>query len=360
MKRKTVALLLLVVFCTVSCSPNDKTEEPATTLQKATEHWPTDGWQYDTARYAPRFESLVDSFPGKYALLVVQNGKIAFEHYQEPYAKDSLIHVNSCTRTVISMLFGAVFGDQFAYHEHQPAIDYFPEYAIDNSLLQDIKVRHLLSMSSGLEWRGGIDATDVIQMSTTDDWANYVFERTVADPPGEKFHYNSGGSQVVATILDKQTKEGLMAFAKANLFHPLGISAFKWDATPQGVPKAGWGLHLHMPDMAKLGYLLLQNGQWDGVQIIPDAWVGTMADKHIGVNDAYDYGYQVWIPKNIGTECYLFRGSYPPSTKIIAVMPELHSVVVYVGENYNTNDLLRDFMVPALKQYIGNESYEGI
>ena len=63
----------------------------------------------------------------------------------------------------------------------------------------------------------------------------------------------------------------------------------------------------------------------------------------------YDYGYQVWIPRDIGTTCYLFRGSYPPSTKIVAVMPELNSVVVYVGENYDTIELLRDLIVPALK-----------
>ena len=74
-----------------------------------------------------------------------------------------------------------------------------------------------------------------------------------------------------------------------------------------------------------------------------------MSSKHITANDTYDYGYQVWIPKNIGTNGFLFRGSYPPSTKIVAVLPELNSVVVYVGENYNTNALLREFIVPALK-----------
>ena len=229
------------------------------------------------------------------------------------------------------------------------AIDYFPEYADYDPPIQKIKVKHFLSMSSGLNWNGGIDADDVIQMSNTNDWVKYVFERKVNGPPGEIFHYNSGGSQVISTILDKRAKDGLIAFAKENLFHPLGVSEIKWDCTPKGVPKAGWGLHLKMQDMAKLGYLLLKKGKWEDWQILPEEWVSKLSSKHVEANNKYDYGYQCWIPKNIGTACFLFRGSYPPSTKIVAVLPKLNSVVVYVGENYNTIKLLRDFIVPALK-----------
>ncbi|MBX2876546.1 MAG: beta-lactamase family protein [Saprospiraceae bacterium] len=350
-----VTLAILVLSFIVSCTSKNSTVESSTAVKKSSKNWPTPSWEYDTIDDASLFKPVVDSFPGKYSLLIVNNGKIAFEHYQEPYSKDSVIHINSCTKTVISMLFGAVFKEQFAGNENRAAIDYFPEYTVDDSLIQKIKVKHFLSMSSGLDWKGGIDASDVIQMSNTNDWAKYVFQRKVTGPPGENFHYNSGGSQVVSTILHKQTEEGLMAFARENLFKPLGISELKWDSTINGVPKAGWGLHLKMHDMAKLGYLLLNKGKWKDLQIVPEEWVSNMSSKHVVANDKYDYGYQVWIPKNIGTECFLFRGSYPPSTKIVAVLPELNSVVVYVGENYNTNTLLQDFIVPKLKKKAGNK-----
>lgn len=345
---RQVLMIILVVSFIISCSTkNGKKEAPP--IAKTTENWPTETWQYDSLNQAQQFKSVVDSFPGKYSILIVNNGKIAFEHYQEPYSKDSLIHVNSCAKTVISMLFGAVFNEQHAQHENTAAINYFPEYGIANTEIQKIKVKHLLSMSSGLDWKGGIDASDVVQMSTTNDWAKYVFEREVTELPGTNFHYNSGGSQVVASLLHKQTKDGLLVFANEQLFKPLGISEFSWDSTPKGIPKAGWGLHLKMHDLAKLGYLLLKKGKWKDGQIIPEEWVTKMSRKHLVANDTYDYGYQVWRPKNIGAECFLFRGSYPPSTKIVAVLPEKNSVVVYVGENYNTNTLLRDFIVPALK-----------
>ena len=104
------------------------------------ENWPTAGWKYDTINNTPLFKTLLDSFPGKYSLLIVNNGRIAFEHYQEPYLKDSLIHINACTKTVISILFGAVFKEQLTHNENMAAIDYFPEYADYDPLIQKIKV----------------------------------------------------------------------------------------------------------------------------------------------------------------------------------------------------------------------------
>lgn len=317
---------------------------------KTDEKWPAAAWTRDASVDASRFMPLEDGFPGTYSLLVVSGGEVVFERYQAPYAKDSVIHVNSCTKTVIAMLFGMVFSEDVAENENRPAVDFFPEYALEDPLLRPIRVKHFLSMSSGLKWDGGIDAADVVKMSKTNDWARYVFERQVSGPPGESFLYNSGGSQVVSTILNKQTKGGLLAFAVERLFDPLQISEFKWDRTSKGVPKAGWGLHLKMEDMAKLGYLLLRKGKWRNTQIVPEQWVSTLSSKHVVANERYDYGYQVWIPKTIGAGGFMFRGSYPPSIKVVAVLPELDSVVVYVGENYETIELFRDFVVPALKR----------
>ena len=348
-KMKQAALTIIVISFIVSCLSKNGSKESSAVAGKPSEKWPTAGWEYDTLNKASLFKPLVDSFPGRYSLLIIKDGKIAFEHYQEPYSKDSLIHVNSCTKTLISILFGVVFQEKFAKHENRAAIDYFPEYNIDDPLNQKIKIKHFLSMSSGLDWKGGIDATDVIQMSETNDWAKYVFEREVTQSPGEVFHYNSGGTQVISTILHKHTEGGLMAFARESLFNPLGVSEFEWDHTAKGVPKAGWGFHLKMHDMAKLGYLLLNEGKWEDLQIVPQEWVSRMSSKYVDANSSYNYGYQCWIPKKIGTEAFLFIGSYPPSKKIVAVLPELNSVVVYVGENYNTNDLLREFIVPVLK-----------
>lgn len=351
---KSFVSTIIILSFVFSCSTKKNSTQSPGVVSEITDNWPTESWEYDTINKASLFKPIIDSFPGKHSIMVINYGKIIYEHYQEPYSKDSLIHVNSCTKTVISMLFGALFKEDWALIEDERAIDFFRDNSIMDSLILNIKLKHFLSMSSGLEWKGGIDAADVVQMSETDDWVKYVFDRKVVEPPGVNFRYNSGGTQVIAAILDNQTEKGLMLFAKESLFHPLGIMDFKWDSTPRGVPKAGWGLHIKIKDMAKLGYLLLQQGKWDNQQIVSNEWVSQISRKHIVANDSYDYGYQVWIPKNVGTDCFLFIGSYPPSKKIIAVLPELNSVVAYVGENYNTNDLLRNIIVPGLKKLNAN------
>lgn len=340
-------VVLLVGFWMGSCKTENK--PPADAPKEVQPNWPTKGWTYADGPLALSFSKAIESFPGNYSLLVVQDGSIVFDHYQAPYAKDSLIHINSCTKTLIALLFGAVFETDFGQQENQPIPAFFPEYAIEDPKMHDIQVRHLLSMNSGLRWEGGIDANDVIQMSETEDWARYVFARDIMEPPGTTFHYNSGGSQVVATLLHRQTPEGLLAYAQKQLFEPMGISNYEWDLTPKGIPKAGWGLHMKMEDLAKLGYLVVNKGQWGSDQLVPAAWITQMYANPIPANNTYDYGYQVWLPKALGTEVILFRGSYPPSTKIVAVIPEFNAVMVYVGENYNTNDLLREHIIPILR-----------
>ncbi|MEM6698832.1 MAG: serine hydrolase [Bacteroidota bacterium] len=167
--------------------------------------------QWFTAPIHPRFHSR------KTPLLIVKNRYIVHEAYQASYDRDSLIPINSCTKSVISILFGMVFKEQLTKNESQSAISYFPEYQIKDTAIHTIKVKHFLSMSSGLQWKGGIDATDVIAMSKTDDWAKYVFDRNTEHSLGEAFYYNSGGSQVVASILHKTLDTGYQFWIFKNI-----------------------------------------------------------------------------------------------------------------------------------------------
>ena len=195
-------------------------------------------------------------------------------------------------------------------------------------------------MSSGLDWKGGVDAIDVLAMSQSENWAKYVFERKIVNRPNENYLYNSGGTQVISSILHKQVSYDLEKFAADSLFAPLGIQNYQWEKTINGVPKAGWGLHLKMADMAKLGYLMLRGGVWKDKQIIPAYWVNKSTTSQININDTWDYGYQFWLPKNSEFKSFMFRGYYPPSYKIIEVIPELDIVAVYVGDNKKFKEII--------------------
>jgi CubicO group peptidase (beta-lactamase class C family) len=238
-----------------------------------------------------------------------------------------------------------------AENENTSSASYFPEYNITDTAIHKIKNKHFLSMSSGLDWKGGVDATDVIAMSQSDDWAKYVFERNVINEPGEHYNYNSGGTQVISSILHRQVGYDLEKFAVDSLFSPLGIESYFWDKTLNGVPKAGWGLHLKMADMAKLGYLMLRNGIWEERQLIPKYWVAKSTTSKIKISDSWDYGYQFWIPREPEYQRYFFRGYYPPSHKIIEVIPELDMVAVYVGENSDFREVIKTHIEILEEEY---------
>lgn len=336
---KNILYILLVL--TISC--NTKRENKEIAIQDIA--YPDSEWLSTNLEFSEKNKIKIDSlnnvFEKKYSLLIIKNGKSIFESYQAPYLKDSLIHVNSCTKSVVSMLFGMVFRDNLILNENKSSISYFPEFQINNPAIQKIKNNHFLSMSSGLDWNGGIDATDVIAMSQSEDWAKYVFEREVKSEPNENYRYNSGGTQVISSILHKQVSNDLENFAKDSLFTPIGIKEYFWDKTLNGIPKAGWGLHLKMRDMAKLGYLMLNGGVWKRKQIIPEYWVDQSTTSQMKIDDMWHYGYQFWIPQDFEYKSYLFRGYYPPSHKIIQVIPELDVVAVYVGENSNFKEVIK-------------------
>lgn len=336
--RKSIYLFSIVVL---SCnSPKDKQEPKIENQPYPDKEWSTTNLNY-SEKVEKRMDSLAHVFDKKFSLLIIKNGSVIFERYQAPYLKDTLIHVNSCTKSVISILFGMVFKNDLTRHENKSSLSYFPLYPLNDSSLKKIKNKHFLSMSSGLDWKGGIDATDVIAMSESDDWARYVFERKVIHEPHVAYRYNSGGTQVISTILHSQASDGLEKFAVDSLFSPLNIESYFWDKTLNGVPKAGWGLHLKIPDLAKLGYLLLRNGKWKEKQLIPKYWVEQSTTSKINISDTWDYGYQFWIPHRAPYKSYLFRGYYPPSHKIIEVIPELDIVAVYVGENSNFKEVIK-------------------
>ena len=108
----------------------------------------------------------------------------------------------------------------------------------------------------------------------TNDWAKYVLDLPMADPPGEFFEYSNCASYMIAAILDKATQKNGLDFANEKLFSPLGIPAskVKWPINSQGVIHGFGGITLRPIDMAKFGFLYLHKGLWDGNQVISEEW----------------------------------------------------------------------------------------
>ena len=117
-------------------------------------------------------------------------------------------------------------------------------------------------MRTGIEWhetdRPMDDSNTTIQLERSQDWVQFTLDQAMDAAPGAKWVYNSGGSQLMAAILQKATGQRMDRFAETNLFGPLGIDDYHWKTTPAGLPDALGGLYLEAKDLAKVGYLYLQ------------------------------------------------------------------------------------------------------
>jgi CubicO group peptidase (beta-lactamase class C family) len=182
---------------------------------------------------------------------------------------------------------------------------------------------------------------------TSNDWAGYMLDLPMATQPGTRFNYCSGCTHLLSTILQKKTGDA-GTFARKNLFEPLGISGYRWDTDNRSIPIGGWGLKLTPREMARLGYLFLHNGQWDGRQVVSSAWVQSATQKHSGTDGNLGYGYQWWIYDKYGA--YAALGRYGQT---IFVVPNLNMVIVTTALSEDNHDrifgLIDNYIVPAAK-----------
>ena len=225
-----------------------------------------------------------------------------------PFYKGTRLHtLQSVTKSVTSALIGIAIGREEIQGVNSKIVDIFKGHEIAN--LDDRKKRmtlaDLLTMRSGLDWDEEIDYTDprntCTQMEASDDWFKFVINRPMADDPGTVFKYNSGASLILSAIIKEQTGIPVDEYAEKYLFKPLGISRYYWKRTPTGLLDTEGGLYLEPEDLAKFGWLYLNDGMWEGSRILPEGWVQATVKPHVADvapgddNENIAYGYQWWL-----------------------------------------------------------------
>jgi CubicO group peptidase (beta-lactamase class C family) len=282
------------------------------------------------------------------SVTVIRNGYIVLDEYFPPFEPNSTHIIHSCTKSIVSALIGIAIDQGYIEGVDQPVFDLFPGRTAANldAEKEAMTLEDLLMMSSGLEcrdsylynWRG------LGEMRASDDWIQFMLDLPMAEPPGTRFEYCNGGSFLLSAIIQETTGLSALAFAKENLFGPLDITDVYWPANPEGIT-IGWGdMHMRPHDMAKIGYLYLNGGQWQGEQIVPADWVKASTQAHIAAGTLSDgYGYQWWVDDGGYYMAIGYEGQF------IYVVPEKDMVVVFTSELDE-----RDFFIPEtlLNEYI--------
>ena len=314
---------------------------PATAQEKPLP-WPTKTW----ATSSPEAEGmssealarLVD-FGASNAMdsvLVTRHGRIVLDATYAPFQAGLKHRMYSTTKSVTATLIALAIRDGKLDGTDRRVVDFFPELTIANldERKKSITIRHLLDMTSGLDWKEGLsgEPTSYIAMAGSPNWVQYILDRPMVAAPGTVFYYNTGNSHLLSAILGKVTGRSALDYARETLFGPLGIEDIIWRADPQGIPGGGNGLYLQPGDMAKFGYLYLRNGQWEGKQIVPASWIDAVRTADVDMNESWAtrlrYGSQFWVipPKDV----YMAVGFH---RQLIVVMPRHDIVVVATGSS---------------------------
>jgi CubicO group peptidase (beta-lactamase class C family) len=299
--------------------------------------WPTKSWPISTPEEqgmdSASLARLIENV-GAYkqdSLMIVRHGRIVAEAYYAPYAAGISHDLRSVTKSIVSTLTAIQVKNGLLDSVEHPVLDLFSDQKILNidENKRAITVQNLLDMNSGIAWQEKAYTPDetIIRMYGSPDRTEFVLNQPMASAPGSEFSYNSGNPYVLSALITKKTGQSAFEFAKKELFQPLGITSAKWGLVDaQGVTDGGAGLFLAPHDMARIGYLYLHNGNWDGKQIIPSPWVDRAKEGKVPATFGFHYANLWWSKPELGAFMGLGRHS-----QLILVLPKLDIVAVMTG-----------------------------
>ena len=356
-RAKRCVLLGIVVVIVAGCARGALIQAPTAT-HAAAAYWPTAVWRFSTPEEQGMDSGLLSAMLGEileknYAIdsvTVVRNGYIVADARIHPFNSTSKHNIYSCTKSVVSALVGIAIDQGYIEGLQQPVLSFFPQRTIANRDVnkEAMTLEHLLTMTTGFRcqdsylhrWSG------LNQMRESEDWVQFVLDLPMEGEPGERFEYCNGASHLLSGIIQETTGVSANEFAEEHLFGPLGISDVDWSSSPQGISVGYSELRMHPQDMAKIGILYLNEGRWDGEQIVPSEWVVSSTNPFISATLEDGYGYQWWVDDSGMYLALGYRGQF------IFVIPEKEMVVVFTSslednDFYVPQTLLNEFIIPA-------------
>ena len=328
--RRTM-LASLAGAALTACPARSLLAQPA-----APAYWPTEDWLtappeehgVDPAALQAVDDRAVGEVPAISALLAIRHGYLVFERYYGGLQAKTPINVRSVTKSVTGTLTGAARRQGLLAGLDLTVGDLIPERIPPDAdpRVADVTLWQWLTMTSGLDWDA---STDWPRLIASSHWVAMTLGLPLTGIPGQTYVYNTGGSHVLGVTVAAAAKTRLEAYAAEVLFRPLGIKPGTWQRSPQGEVNGGSGLELTPRDMAKLGFLYLHDGAWDGASIVTPEYAAA-ATTWQSAGDATggwaNYGYQWWITAtNAGYPAYFALGY---GGQHVFVVPALDLVVV--------------------------------
>ncbi len=291
------------------------------------------------------------------SLIIQQHGEIISERFFKGRSRSQAFNIKSASKSIIGLLTGIAVEEGFISSVEEPISTYFPDYFAENPdpKKESITVRNLLSMQAGLR---STSSGNYGAWVISKNWVEHALDQDFVTDIDGRMVYSTGTSHLLSVIITKATGMSTKAFAEKYLFNPLGIEVGGWDRDPQGYYMGGNNMALRPSDLLKIGEMLINDGVWEGKQIISKDWITDSFKTYTYSNyNPYGYGYQWW---NKATAGYTTFFAWGHGGQYIMMIPELNAVVVMTSSVTNASRrrtykrpvfvLLEDHIIPFLEQ----------
>lgn len=287
---------------------------------------------------------------GLHSMMLLRNGHVVAEGWWNPYKAEYPHVLFSLTKSFTSTAIGMAVAERRLSID-DTVLSLFPDDAPANpsANLRAMRVRHLLSMSTGHEQ----DVTRETMSAPDGNLVRAFLALPVQREPGTHFVYNSAASHILSEIIQKLTGQTLREYLAPRLFDPLGIKPAVWEVASDGTNTGGWGLSITTEEIARFGQLYLQKGCWEGRQLIDESWIAQATSKQVsnGADPNNDwnqgYGFQFWRCRH-----GLYRGDGAFGQYCI-VMPQQNAALAMTSGTHDMGAIMNiawEHLLPAMQE----------
>ena len=329
-------------------------------------YWPTKDWKVSTAKdvgmnYLKLNE--IDSYirakrcSRLYSVLVVKNGHIVLEKYYNGFNSSKKNVIMSIIKSIMSILIGIACDQGLIRSLDDRFSSYFPEYFKSDTdpVKRQITIQNILTMTSGLYWVSGVHNNQPLarRIAMSKDWVESILNLPQKDKPGTQFQYKEIEFILLSALIAKISGMNAYEFAKKHLLDPLGVESPPWKINCKNIAhnyvwigdQAEDNLKLSARDLTKIGYLYLNNGQWEERTIVSREYIQASLLPNTSENFT-SYGFMWWLE----------NGNFKASGwggQTVAVLPAYDLIVVIqgnheVGRGEGFDSLIDDIVIPAI------------
>ncbi len=332
---------------------------------KAQVYYPSTSWRsaqpealgMDSELLARMFQQIEAQQLNLHSLLVVRSGYLVTEAYFDPYTQNQPQYLASVTKSVISTLVGVAVQKGYIQNTDQTLVSFFKDRPIANldERKKAITLKDLLTLTAGLACDDS-PFTDSPRMEQSGSWVQFMLDAQMDAQPGTKWNYCGGMVHLLSAILQKATGMSARDFANRYLFEPMDIPTIpeiRWQMDPQGRSIGPYGLYLTPRDMAKLGYLYLNDGKWNDTQILSADWVKAASTSYITRDNGLGYGYLWTVDAEKGYFAALGWGGQHiyvvPAKKLVIVFTATLPATKMNEDFFPLKALVDTYILPAVK-----------